>query len=201
MTMLSRSIPSTVPTLSTAEARYPPTRPPTMPRTIMPSRPSREPMTWLARKPAMAPTTIHETMPIEVPPLPGSDRLAAEDRDGPVHDDLENRPADEGSDRGDVEGRAGRVECVGSKDPLEREDKQLADVEDGRDKAVCLSGVEQEQDDPEPDDDLDEAEDEDDDSPCRLGAAGLCLPCMVALGPNGLLTGRGWRLGDDRLVD
>src|SRR5436190_21579610 len=101
-----------------------------MPRTIIQSKPSRLPVSRLARKPAIAPTTIHETRfmsqsfqvvrPVRGPDVnarkpvratppwwprarPGSGRsgrLAAEDRDRPDHDHLENGPADEGQDRG-----------------------------------------------------------------------------------------------------
>src|SRR5258706_747808 len=171
-----------------------------MPRTIIPIRPSREPMSWLARKPAIAPTTIHASRPIRYP-LRGSGWLATEDRDAPIHDQLEDRPANEGGDRSDIEDRARGMEGISPEDSLEREDEQLADAEDGRDEAIRFARVEQEQNDTKADEDLDESEDEDDDSPRRLRATGLRLADVVALGADGLLTGPGWRLGDNRSVD
>src|SRR6185369_10296760 len=122
-----------------------------MPRTIIINRPSREPMTWLARKPAIAPTTIHAMKPMGCGPF-GSGGLAAEDPDAPVDDDFEQRPADEGDDRRDVEDGAGCVQGVGSENAFEREHEDLAEAEDARDEAVGLTCIEQQENDSEPDD-------------------------------------------------
>src|SRR3990172_4839416 len=212
--MLSRLMPSTEPILSTLAATNPPTRPPTMPRTIIISRPSREPMIWLARKPAIAPTTIQEMKPIE-PFLPCraaplrptlsadealpawgprrghtivSGRLAPEDPHGPDHDQLDDRPANEGHDGRDIEHRTRGMEGVRPEDPLERRDEQLADVQDARHEVVGFSGVEQEQDEARSNDELDQPEHEDDDASGHLGRPGARPGDATTVRPHRLLT-------------
>src|SRR4026208_1385456 len=110
--MLSTLMPSTDPSLRLI-ATTPPTRAPMIPRMIIFRRPSLPPITRLARKPAIAPTTIHATKPIELVPvgeaargrvaLSGRDRIPSEDPGRPDGDQLDDRPADERHDGGDVE--------------------------------------------------------------------------------------------------
>src|SRR5664280_4726 len=116
-----------------------------------------------------------------------SGRLAPEDAHGPEHDQLEDRPADEGDDGRDIERRSARGQGIRVEDPLERGEEDLADVQDSRDQRVAGAGIEEEQDDPQPDDDLDEPEHEDDDPARHLGVAGARPRDLSAVRPDGLL--------------
>src|SRR5512140_3841604 len=100
-------------------------------------------MIALARKPAMAPTTIQAMKPMGVF-LPcwwlrsWSGRLPPEDADRPEHDELQDGPAHEGDDRGDVEDGARGVEGVRPENPVERRHEPLADGKDRGHEPVGL---------------------------------------------------------------
>src|SRR5689334_10416057 len=101
----------------------------------------------------------------------GSDRrFAPEDADRGQDDRLEDGPADQGEDRGDVEDRPAGLEVVHVQHAVERGHEDLARVQDERDQVVAFAGVQQEQDDPQDDQDLDDPEQQDHDSAGELSA-------------------------------
>ena len=107
-------------------------------------------------------TCFEITLPATLPALPAADKrgtppggnrrnrsgscaavawirpLAAEDVDGPQHDQLEDAPADEGDHGRQVEDRAAGGQGIGARGPLERSDEDLAERVDGRDERVAL---------------------------------------------------------------
>src|SRR5664279_527315 len=92
----------------------------------------------------------------------GRGGLPPEDADCPQDDRFEDHPADQGGHGSNVEHRSTSVQGVGPKNPLERRDEDLADVEDRRDDVVAGPRIEDQQYDPQSDHDLDQAEDQDD---------------------------------------
>src|SRR6478672_6125018 len=73
---------------------------------------------------------------VRAPVRSGRGGVATEDADGPDHDELDDAPADERDDGGQVERGSGRMEGVGPENALERRDEQLAGVEDRRHEAI-----------------------------------------------------------------
>src|SRR5450756_759399 len=133
-----------------------------------------------------------------------SGRLAPEDPHGPDDDQLDDRPADEGHDGGDIEHRTRGMEGVPLEDPLERAHEHLAEVEDARNERIARAGVQQEQDDPQADHDLDQAEDEDRNPAGEFAAArpvrrGARRQRQMCIRDSHLLRGR--RVRSARLVD
>src|SRR5437879_12488806 len=73
---------------------------------------------------------------------PSSDRrLAAEDAHRGEDDRLEEGPADQGQDRGDVEDGSTRLQIVNVEHPVEWGNEDLARVQDERDQVIPFPGV------------------------------------------------------------